>query len=332
VSGLDLEEMDDTQLAEAAESGTIFGRITPQQKERLVDALRDKGHYVAMMGDGVNDVLSLKKASLGIAMQSGSQATRSVADIVLIKDSFGSLAPAVAEGQRIVNGMQDVLRLYMSRIAITMLLILSAMVIGVFPVSLRQRPLFTTFTVAIPAVLLAIWARPGAQPKGSSLGRELLHFITPPTITSTIIGLVIFYGLLAVRFDQTGITATGDILTARGDVILLAQTALVTFLTITGLLLIVFAEPPTKWWVGADVFSGDWRPTILAGLMFIVYLLVMAIPIARPYFEIVPLPWQDWLIVIVASLIWLFTTRYMWRQRTIERFLGIDTVGQSESE
>ena len=233
VSGIELEEMDAVQLAEAAESGTIFGRITPQQKERLVDALRDKGHFVAMMGDGVNDVLSLKKASLSIAMQSGSQATRSVADIVLVEDSFGSLAPAVAEGQRIVNGMMDVLRLYMSRISITMLLILSAMVIGVFPVSLRQRPLFTTFTVAIPAVLLALWARPGARPKDSSLGRELLHFIVPPTITTSIIGLVLFYGLLAVRFDHSAVTVSSDILSVHADVIRVAQTALVSFLTIT---------------------------------------------------------------------------------------------------
>lgn len=323
VSGLDLAEMDDAQLAEAAESGTIFGRITPQQKERLVDALRDKGHYVAMMGDGVNDVLSLKKASLGIAMQSGSQATRSVADIVLIQDSFSSLAPAVAEGQRIVNGMQDVLRLYLSRIAITMLLILTAMVIGVFPVSLRQRPLFTTFTVAIPAVLLALWAKPGAQPKGSSLGRELLHFIVPPTITSTVIGIILFYGFLDLRFDQAGVTITGDIFSAGADVILMAQTALVTFLTITGLLLIIFAEPPTEWWVGADKLSGDWRPTILAGLMFIVYLLVLTVPIVRPYFEVVTLPWQEWVLVIIASVVWLFSTRYLWRQRTIERFLGV---------
>jgi cation-transporting ATPase E len=247
-----------------------------------------------------------------------------VADIVLVKDSFGALAPAVAEGQRIVNGMQDVLRLYMSRIAITLLLILSAMVIGVFPVSLRQRPLFTTFTVAIPAVLLALWAKPGAQPKGSSLGKELLHFVTPPTITSALIGLVIFYGLLAVRFDQSAVTVSGDIVTAQTDIVLMAQTALVSFLTITGLLIIIFAQPPTEWWTGADVLSGDWRPTILAGGMFLVYLLILALPFTRPYFEVAIMPWQDWVIVIVGSLIWLFSTRYMWRNRVLESFLGIE--------
>ncbi len=109
--------MDDSAFDTAAVAGNIFGRITPQQKEKLVDALRRRGHYVAMIGDGVNDVLSLKKADLGIAMQSGSQATRGVADIILVNDSFAALGPAVQEGQRIVNGMQDILKLFLTRIA-----------------------------------------------------------------------------------------------------------------------------------------------------------------------------------------------------------------------
>ncbi len=86
VSGTDLAQMSEADFAHAAKNTTIFGRITPQQKERLVDSLRAQGHYVAMIGDGVNDVLSLKKSNLGVAMESGSQATRSVADIVLTND------------------------------------------------------------------------------------------------------------------------------------------------------------------------------------------------------------------------------------------------------
>ena len=101
-------------MAQAAEENTVFGRITPQQKEDLVHALRTRGHYVAMIGDGVNDVLSLKQANLGIAMQSGSQATRAVADIILMGSSFASLPYAVREGQRIINGMQDILKLFLT--------------------------------------------------------------------------------------------------------------------------------------------------------------------------------------------------------------------------
>src|SRR5205807_7330932 len=108
VSGMELAHMDGPQFAQVANEATIFGRITPQEKEHLVQALRQQGHYVAMIGDGVNDVLSLKQANLAIAMHSGSQATRSVADIVLLNDSFSVLPHALREGQRIRNGMHSV--------------------------------------------------------------------------------------------------------------------------------------------------------------------------------------------------------------------------------
>ena len=109
VSGLDLAKMNDAEFDQAAEAGDIFGRITPDQKERLVEAMRRNGHYVAMTGDGVNDVLSIKKANLGIAMQSGAQATRAAADIILLKDSFAAVPAAFREGQRIRRGLQSVL-------------------------------------------------------------------------------------------------------------------------------------------------------------------------------------------------------------------------------
>ena len=98
LSGPQLAEMSEAEFDQAAEAGSIFGRISPDQKEQLVDALRRNGHYVAMTGDGVNDVLSLKKANLGIAMESGSAATRGVADIVLLDDSFGHWCPLSAKG------------------------------------------------------------------------------------------------------------------------------------------------------------------------------------------------------------------------------------------
>jgi ATPase, P-type (transporting), HAD superfamily, subfamily IC len=124
VSGVELACMDETEFARVADEATVFGRITPQQKEMLVNALRSRGYYVAMIGDGVNDVLSLKKADIGIAMNSGSQATRGVADIVLLNDSFAALPPAFLEGQRIVNGMQDIVRLFLVRVFYMALIIL----------------------------------------------------------------------------------------------------------------------------------------------------------------------------------------------------------------
>jgi len=138
VSGAELDALDDAALAAAARRNIVFGRITPTQKERLVAALRAGGAYVAMIGDGVNDVLSLKKSNLAVAMASGSQASRGVADIVLTEDSFAALAPAVEEGQRIINGMFDIIGLFLARIATMGLVIVSSLVIGIFPIALRN--------------------------------------------------------------------------------------------------------------------------------------------------------------------------------------------------
>ena len=108
--------MDEADFAQAARETQVFGRVTPEQKERLAGVLRDAGNYVAMIGDGVNDVIALKRANLGIALQGGSQAARAVADMILTRDSFAALPAAFRDGQRIRNGMFDVLRIFMVRI------------------------------------------------------------------------------------------------------------------------------------------------------------------------------------------------------------------------
>jgi len=156
ISGLDLAKMDAAQFLQAAADTTIFGRITPQQKEHLVQTLRDHGHYVAMIGDGVNDVLSLKKANLGIAMHSGSQATRNVADIVLLNDSFASLPHAFREGQRIRHGMQDILCLFLSRVLYVAILIIEILMLGQFPLVPKQVSILTLLTVGAPTLVMAI--------------------------------------------------------------------------------------------------------------------------------------------------------------------------------
>ncbi len=179
ISGPELEALDADQFQLAAERTSIFGRITPELKERLVGTFRDQGHYVAMTGDGVNDVLSLKRSNLAIAMGSGSQATRGVADLILIDDGFAALASAIGEGQRILNGMQDILRVFLTRILSLGMLIVSALVIGLFPVDLRNASVITLFTVGIPTALLAIWARPGRQPR-ETLQQTLARFVVPP--------------------------------------------------------------------------------------------------------------------------------------------------------
>jgi cation-transporting P-type ATPase E len=333
ISGTELEQMSEAEFADTAKTTTIFGRITPQQKERLVDALRAQGHYVAMIGDGVNDVLSLKKSNLGVAMESGSQATRSVADIVLTNDSFAALIPALREGQRILNGMQDIIKLFLCRISTVALLIISSLVIGYFPISLRNGSVITMLTVGIPAILLALWAQP--EKLQGSLVRRLQHFVLPASLLSCLIGLIVFYVALDLRSKQivsqvfgTGKTPLPEqvdlILRQHADMLLpVPQTALASFLVFCGLFLVIFVEPPTQWWTGGDVLTSDKKPTILAVSLMAVFVIIAFAPPLQQLFSLEPLEWQYVAIVAVAVPVWLLLVRLFWRHKLLDRFLGV---------
>ncbi len=321
ISGPEIEALDDAALSAVAAATTVFGRITPAQKERLVDALRARGHYVAMIGDGVNDVLSLKKADLGIAMQSGSQAARGVADIVLTNDSFAALAPAVEEGQRIINGMQDILRLFLTRITTVGLLIVTSLIIGIFPIDLRNGSVLTLFTVGVPTAMLAIWAQPGQRVHGS-LGRTLAHFVVPAAALSSLAGLAVLYATLFLRIGFPGsIGATVDEATFDAAT-RVAQTCLTSFLVFAGLVLVVFVEPPTDALAVIEPRTPDRRPTVLAILLAVAYLVVLAIPAGRGVFALQPLGVAELAIVAIAVAAWAVLLVITWRHRVVERFLG----------
>jgi cation-transporting ATPase E len=115
-------------------------------------------------------------------MQSGSQATRSVADIVLLGDSFAALPAAVREGQRIRNGMQDILTLFLTRVLYVALLLLATGIIGGFPFAPTHSSLLALLTVGLPTVALAAWARPGARTRRRPV-RSLLRFVLPAAVT-----------------------------------------------------------------------------------------------------------------------------------------------------
>ncbi len=318
MTGAELDELEGDALGVAVEAATIFGRITPKQKERIIQALRDRGHYVAMIGDGVNDVLSLKRADLGIAMRSGSQAARGVADIVLMQDSFAVLAPAALEGQRILNGMQDILKLFLSRISTVGLVIVSSLIVGVFPLELRQGSILTLFSVGIPTILLAIWARPGAIPPGS-LVRRLLRFILPPAMLSSILGVSLFFSVYALRVASG---ATGD--PPTGADFEIAQTALASFLVFNGLFLVIFVEPPTPWWTGANKLSSDRRPALLALGLMGCFLLISLISPLGALFALTPLPVRAYAFIAGAVALWVLLVRWAWRANILSRYLGME--------
>ena len=320
VSGDELEAMDEPHFEAAVKSTTIFGRVTPEMKERLVGALRGQGRYVAMTGDGVNDVLSLKRSNLAIAMGSGTQAARGVADLILIDDGFSALASAIGEGQRILNGMQDILRVFLTRILTLGMLILVLMTSGFFPVDLRNASAITLFTVGIPTALLAIWARPGPYPRESLL-RTLGKFVLPAASWASIVGLLmVTVVFLAGNADLNAGHATSRAVSEA------AKTAVTVFLILVGMCVLVFVEPPTRLLAVIEPLSPDRRPTMLALTLTAALGVVLVVPPFRDFFNLYPISWRDLAIVLVGVLVWAVLTWVSWRFRFFERFLGSDAV------
>lgn len=326
ITGGELEGIPPAELAQLAEDHTIFGRITPLQKQALVKALRSRGHYVAMIGDGVNDVLSLKQANLGIAMQSGSQATRTVADLVLLNDSFASLPQAFSEGQRILNGMQDILKIFLTRVVYVALLILSTGLISGFPFEPKQSSLLALLTVGIPTVALAAWAKPGRTTR-RHLVRQLIYFVLPAAISISLIALLGYVVLFLNAFGNLSDAASGmsdALLVTQAQAI--AQTGLTTITVFCGLLLLSFVQPPIKFFVGGDVLSRDWRPTILGAILGGAYLLLLTVPDLQPLFNLTPLTPTELALIALAVVVWMLVLRLTWRLRMLERFISADTI------
>ena len=177
------------------------------------------------------------------------------------------------------------------------LIILSALVVGAFPINLRHGSLTSLFTVGIPTVLLALWARPGRQERHASLARRLGHFVIPAAILGSFLGLAVFYGTLFLRATGIGpLQVLGNPL-GFGQAVAVGQTSLAVFLVLTGLLLVVFVEPPTPWWTGGDVLSGDRKPAFLALGLALGFGVLLSMPGFRNAFELQTLDWIDGVLI-----------------------------------
>ncbi|GAA0630510.1 HAD-IC family P-type ATPase [Sporichthya brevicatena] len=172
---------DPEAFAEAVESTSVFGRVTPTQKREMVGALHSRGHTVAMTGDGVNDVLALKDADIGVAMGSGSAASRAVAQIVLLDNSFATLPHVVAEGRRVIGNIERVANLFLTKTVYSVLLAIVIGVMGIpFPFLPRHLTLVGSLTIGIPAFFLAL--APNAERARPGFVRRVLRLAIPAGI------------------------------------------------------------------------------------------------------------------------------------------------------
>jgi len=192
---------DPEALADTAEATTVFGRVQPQQKRALVAALQSRGHVVAMTGDGVNDVLALKDADIGVALGAGSSAARAVAQIVLLDNSFGSLPAVVAEGRRVIANVERVANLFVTKTVYATLL---AVAVGVarlpFPFLPRQLTVISSLTIGIPAFLLAL--APNADRARPGFLHRVASFALP---VGTVAAAATFAAYLLARAEGVGL-------------------------------------------------------------------------------------------------------------------------------
>jgi cation-transporting ATPase E len=173
------------EFADAVEDNRVFGRVTPEQKREMVAALQARGHTVAMTGDGVNDVLALKDADLGIAMGSGSAITRGVAQVVILDDDFDVLPAVVSEGRRVLANIERVASLFLVKNVYSLLLSVAIAITGwPYPFLPRHLTLISAVGIGIPGFFLAL--APNQQRfQPGFLGRALTFSIMAGTVTAT---------------------------------------------------------------------------------------------------------------------------------------------------
>ncbi|WP_165986292.1 HAD-IC family P-type ATPase [Streptomyces sp. YIM 98790] len=225
---------DQESMGEVLEEGTVFGRVTPQQKRSMVGALQARGHDVAMTGDGVNDVLALKDADIGVAMGSGSEATRAVAQIVLLNNSFATLPSVVAEGRRVIGNIERVANLFLTKTVYSVFMAWAVILAHVpYPFLPRHLTLLSSLTIGIPAFFLAL--APNRERARPHFVRRVLRLAVP---FGLIAGVATFTTYLLARAHYGAAESTREAETSAATLTL--------FLIALGVLAII-ARPYT-WW------------------------------------------------------------------------------------
>jgi cation-transporting ATPase E len=309
VEGPQLPE-DERSLAEVAQRNTIFCRIKPDQKRALVGALTRAGRFVAMIGDGVNDVPALKQARLAVGMGSGTQVTKGVADIVLIKDQFSRLPRAVAEGRRIARNIHRLGRLYMTKTVYAAALILLVAVPGfAFPFLPRHLTLAALLTIGIPSFVLALAPSDGPLYRGRLL-RALAAFAVPAGVAIAIASILSFF------FVDS----------AFGGSIEDGRTAATTTLIVLGLSFVLLLERgPGR----EHIAIQSYMLALVAGLGALFALGLSAGPV-RDFFDLTLLSAGQWFLALLSAAAGLVIASVIWRLPYIQRLEAPDMTPPGE--
>ncbi len=206
------------ELTRAATESTVFARLAPQQKRMLIESLTASGRYVAMIGDGVNDVPAMKGSRLAIALGSGAQMAKSVADSVLVTDSFAAVPAAIAEGRQIIQNVQRVARLFVTKTVFAACVILAfGLTTAGFPLLPRHLTLAATVTVGIPGFVIALIPSEERPEPGSFLRRVARFAIPAGSVTAAaVLAAYLLERAVRVRSITDARTAAVTVFVALG--------------------------------------------------------------------------------------------------------------------
>jgi cation-transporting P-type ATPase E len=285
---------DRAQLAATLENTAVFGRVTPAQKRSMIRALQSKGHTVAMTGDGVNDVLALKDADIGVAMGSGSAAARAVAQIVLLDNKFASLPHVVAEGRRVIGNIERVASLFLTKTVYSVLLALMVGIPGLigfdplpYPFLPRHVTITGWFTIGLPAFVLSL--APNKERARTGFVTRVMRMAIPAGI---VIAAACFTSYVLVYPGQSA---------SERDLVHASTTALITLITIALWVLAIVARPYT-WWKIALI-------AVMAGastLMFVA-------PLTQWLFELDPTNREHTLLAFICAAAGIILVEIAWR-------------------
>ncbi|MGW3624265.1 cation-translocating P-type ATPase [Streptomyces sp. NPDC000880] len=256
-------------MAAALDSNSVFGRVTPQQKRDMVGALQSHGHTVAMTGDGVNDVLALKDADIGVSMGSGSEATRAVAQIVLLNNSFATLPSVVAEGRRVIGNITRVATLFLTKTVYSVLLAILVVCSQVeYPFLPRHLTLLSTLTIGVPAFFLAL--APNKERAKPHFVRRVMRYSIPAGVIAAV---ATFATYLLARSHYSG----------PGALDAETSAATLTLFLVSMWVLAIVARPYTWWRV------------CLVAAMGACFLIVLIVPWLQDFFALklvgTTMPW-----------------------------------------
>ncbi|MCL2784756.1 MAG: HAD-IC family P-type ATPase [Propionibacteriaceae bacterium] len=256
------------ELAAIVDDIVVFGRVTPEMKRLIVQALKSRGHTVAMTGDGVNDVLALKDADIGIAMGNGAQATKAVAQIVLLDSRFSHMPKVLAEGRRLIGNVERVASLFVTKNVMAACLIIATAILGAsFPFLPRHMTLLSMLTIGIPAAILALGPNKRKYVPGFLF--RVLFLSLPAGIAAGMATFIAF--ALAVGTDSERSTL-----------------ALIVLFIVNFWLLGVLARP-YLWWKIVTVVA-------MVGLAFF----AMVWPLTQRFFNL-NMPSHEWLLALIIG-------------------------------